>query len=250
MCVKMKKLLILCLCLCLVSCSSDLAGNKDSEVTVIKVQISTTLTHWIPKMTTCSENLVDAGVTVDILPRHELNIQNADLVVRFGPRTLQEQYVSVLSMDRVIFIIDVDNPLASISSQNLSEIFLGHYQTWDQVPEMALIDPTYDLPISVFSYGDGSDLYPILLSALLGGEPVSQDALYAASWEILQGSVAKTPGGIGYLLESQVSADVLTLQVEDQSDLQMGLEQPVIAVTGSEPEGALRQLLLCLQVSD
>jgi hypothetical protein len=32
--------------------------------------------------------------------------------------------------------------------------------------------------------------------------------------------------------------------------LQMGLEQPVIAVTGSEPEGALRQLLLCLQVSD
>jgi hypothetical protein len=81
-------------------------------------------------------------------------------------------------------------------------------------------------------------------------ENVSQDALYAASWEILQDSVAKTPGGIGYLLESQVSADVLTLLVEDQGDLQAGLEQPVIAVTRSEPEGVLRQFLLCLQTSN
>jgi hypothetical protein len=247
---KLKKFLYLSLCLCLISCSSDLAGNKDSEVTVIKVQISTALTHWVPKLTTCSENLVDTGITVDILPRHELNIQNADLVVRFGPRTIEEQNVSVLTMDRVIFIINVNNPLTSISSQSLAEIFLGHYQTWGQVPEMAFLDPTNDLPISVFSYGDGSDLNPILSSALLDGDSESQAVLYAASWEILQDSVAKTPGGIGYLLKSQVSADVLTLQVEDQSDLQMGLEQPVIAVTGSEPEGALRQLLLCLQISD
>jgi hypothetical protein len=250
MCAKLKKLLILGLCLCLVSCSSALLGENNSDITVLKVQISTALTHWVPKLTACSENLVDAGITVDILPRHELNIQNADLVVRFGPRTIEEQNVSVLTMDRVIFIIDVNNPLISISSQSLAEIFLGHYQTWDQVPEIAFLDPSYDLPISIFSYGDGSDLYPILSSALLDGDSESQAVLYAASWEILQDSVAKTPGGIGYLLESQVSADVLTLQVEDQSDLQVGLEQPVIAVTGSEPEGALHQLLLCLQISD
>jgi hypothetical protein len=238
MCAKLKKLLILGLCLCLVSCSSALLGENNSDITVLKVQISTALTHWVPKLTACSENLVDAGITVDILPRHELNIQNADLVVRFGPRTIEEQNVSVLTMDRVIFIIDVNNPLISISSQSLAEIFLGHYQTWDQVPEIAFLDPSYDLPISIFS------------SALLDGDSESQAVLYAASWEILQDSVAKTPGGIGYLLESQVSADVLTLQVEDQSDLQVGLEQPVIAVTGSEPEGALHQLLLCLQISD
>lgn len=247
---KLIKFLILTLCLCLVSCSSSLPGNKDTDITLIKVQISTALTHWIPKLTACSENLVDAGVTVEILPRHELNVQNADLVVRFGPKTLQEQHVSVLSMDRLIFILDVDNPLTSISSQSLVEIFLGHYQTWDQVPEMASNDPTYDLPISIFSYGDGSDLKPILSSALLREETVSQGALYAASWEILQDSVTKTPGGIGYLLESQVSADVLILLVEDYGDLQMGLEQPVIAVTRSAPEGAIRQLLLCLQTSD
>jgi len=217
---------------------------------VIKVQMSTALTHWIPTLTACSKNLVDAGVTVDILPRHDLNIQNADLVVRFGPRLTQEQDVSVLSMDRVVFIIDFNNPLTSISSESLADIFLGHYKTWNQVPEMASVDPTYDLPISVFSYGEGSDLNPILSSALLDEEPVSQDALYAASWEILQDSVAKTPGGIGYLLESQVSADVLTLLVEDHDALQVGLEQPVIAVTHSEPEGVLRQLLLCLQTSN
>ena len=217
---------------------------------MIEVQISTALTHWIPKLTACSENLVHAGVTVEILPKNELNVQNADLVVRFGPRTPQEQHVSVLSMDRVIFIININHPLTSISSQSLVKIFLGHYQTWNQVPEMASIDPTYDLPIRFFSYGDGSDLTPILSSALMDEENVSQDALYAASWEILQDSVAKTPGGIGYLLESQVSADVLTLLVEDQGDLQAGLEQPVIAVTRSEPEGVLRQFLLCLQTSN
>ena len=250
MCAKLIKLLILSLCLCLLGCSSNLPGNKDSEVTVIKVQISTALTHWVPKLTTCSENLVDAGVTVDILPRHDLNIQNADLVVRFGSRLTQEQDVSVLSMDRVVFIIDFNNPLTSISSESLADIFLGHYKTWNQVPEMASVDPTYDLPISVFSYGEGSDLNPILSSALLDEEPVSQDALYAASWEILQESVAKTPGGIGYMLENQVSANVLTLQVEDQGDLVVSLEQPVIAVTRSAPDGALRQLLLCLQTSD
>jgi hypothetical protein len=250
MCAKMKKFIILCLCACLAGCSAGLAGQNNSDFAVIKVQISTALTHWIPKVTACSENLVDAGVTVDILPRQELNVQNADLVIRFGPKTDQEENVSVLSMDKIVFIIDADNPLTSISSQSLADIFIGHYQTWSQVPELALIDPTYDLPISVFSYGDGSDLNPILSSSLLGEEPVSQDALYAASWEILKDSVAKTPGGIGYVLETQVSGNVLTLKVGDQGEIHPGLEQPVIAVTLSAPEGALRQLLLCLQTSD
>ena len=191
-----------------------------------------------------------AGVTVDILTRQDLDTRNADLVIRYGPKTSQEVNVSVLTMDKIVFIIDADNPLTSISAQSLAEIFLGNYKAWSQVPELALIDPTYDLPISVFSYGDGSDLNPILSSSLLGEEPVSQDALYAASWEILRDSVAKTPGGIGYVLESQVSGNVLTLKVGDQGEIHPGLEQPVIAVTPSEPEDALRQLLLCLQASD
>ena len=247
---KMQKLLILGLCLCLASCSSGLAGQNNADIAVINVQISTALTHWIPKVTACSENLVDAGVTVDILPRQELNTQNADLVIRFGPKTGQEENVSVLSMDKIVFIIDADNPLASISSRSLAGIFIGHYQNWSQVPEMASADPTYDLPISVFSYGNGSDLNPILSSALLGEEPVSQDAMYSASWEILKDLVAKTPGGIGYVLESQVSGNVQTLLVGDQGEIHPGLEQPVIAITRSAPEGALRQLLLCLQTSD
>jgi len=189
-------------------------------------------------------------VTVAVLPRQELNTQNADLVIRFGPKTDQEENVSVLGMDMIVFIIDGENPLASISSQSLAEIFLGHYQTWSQVPEMASANPPYDLPISVFSYGGGSDLLPILSNAFLNAEPVNQDALYAASWEILQDSVAETPGGIGYVLESQVSGKVQTLQIIDQAEFHLGLEQPVIAVTRSEPEGALRQLLLCLQTSN
>ena len=193
---------------------------------------------------------MDAGVTVDILPRQDLDTRNADLVIRFGPKTSQEVNVSVLAMDKIVFIIDTDNPLTLISSQSLAEIFLGNYKVWSQVPELALIDPTYDLPISVFSYGGGSDLYPILSSVLLNEEPVGQSALYAASWEILQDSVAETPGGIGFVLESQVSGKVLTLQIVDQGEFHLGLEQPVIAVTRSEPEGALRQLLLCLQASD
>jgi len=250
MCAKMKKFLILCLCACLAGCSAGLAGQNNADIAAINVQISTALTHLLPKMTACSENLVDAGVTVDILPRQELNVQNADLVIRFGPKTGQEENVSVLSMDKIVFIIDANNPLASISSQSLAGIYLGHYQNWSQIPEMASAAPTYDQPIHVFSYGNGSDLYPILTRALLDDQPLGQEAQYAASWEILQGSVANTPGGIGYLLESQVSTNVSSLQIADQGILQLSLEQPVIAVTRGEPEGALKQLLLCLQTSN
>ena len=234
----------------LAGCMPKPTTSNQALPQAIRVQITPALTHWLPKINSCATNLGDANLILDILPPANLDRQTADLIMRFGQRTEGDNFVSVLSNENLVLILHPDNPLIDISTYSLREIVIGVTTNWDQLQELQTSVASYDLPIVLFSFGENNDLYAVLTEALMVTDPFNQLAIYVPSWEVMRQSVADTPGAIGYLLQSQADAQVKVLDMLAHSDLAISLEQPVLAITQSESQGSLRQLLLCLQNSN
>ncbi len=230
---------------------SVIPGNEASEQPkVIRIQLSTATNHWIPRIEECAGNLTNAGVIVEVRPTPELDPAESDLLIRFGFKNPSEEHVSVLADERIVFITTPGNPLNAISMDSLSKMMSGEYTWWSDLAEFSEESEVYDLPIVLVSYGDGSDLRIALNEIFDLKRTANSETHYAASADFMIEVVRNTAGAVGYLLESQLPADMIPLGISDPGMSEEIFERPVLAISGQEPTGATRQLLLCLQNAD
>lgn len=247
MCAKIWRLVFVFTLILTAGCSA-LPGNGDSEPPeIIRIQLSSATDHWIPRIEQCAGDLTNAGVVVEVRPTPELDLTKSDVLIRFGFKNPSEEHVSVLADERIVFITTPGNPLNSISMDSLGKMLSGEYTNWMDLPESRDASGIYDLPIVVVSYGNGSDLRLVLTEVFDNQDTKTH---YAASTESMIEVVRSTEGAVGYLLESQLPADMIPLGISDTDLLEGVFERPVLAISGQEPAGAARQLLLCLQNAD
>ena len=233
--------------LLLSTCAPIQTESVSKPIETIPVQITTSLTNWITPLNTCAEPLTDANLIVNILPPEDIDPQSADLIIRFGPKTPDDNFLTVLAYDSLVFIVHPDFPLDEISAQSLHALFNGSLKNWSQLEEILSGNTEYDTPLNLFSFGENNDLHKVLSNALMKNELVTKKAIYTPSFENMLQSVAQTPGSLGYLLKSQLNNHVNTLNITNLNELSISLEQPILAITNETPTGSLRQLLLCLQ---
>jgi len=245
---KIKTILFSILTILLLSaCASIQTKSNIEAMKVIPVQISTSLTNWIPRLNACAEPLTDANLLLNILPPENLDPHSADLIIRFGPKTPDDNFLTVLAYDSLVFIVHPDFPLDEISAQSLHALFNGSIKNWSQLEEIQSENIEYDLSLNLFSFGENNDLNILLSKALMKNNLVTKKAIYTPSFENMLQSVAQTPGSLGYLLKSQLNNHVNALKITNPNELSISLEQPILAITNETPTGCLRQLLLCLQ---
>jgi len=245
---KIKTILFSILAVLLLSaCAPTQTESVIKPIETIPVQITTSLTNWIPRLNTCAEPLTDANLLINILPPEDLDPQSADLIIRFGPKTPDDDFLTVLAYGNLVFIVHPDFPLDEISAQSLYALFNGSIKNWSQLEEIQSGDIEYDLPLNLFSYGENNDLHKLLSKALMENNLVTKKAIYTPSFENMLQSIAQTPGSLGYLLKSQLNNHVNGLKITNPNELSISLEQPILAIANETPTGSLRQLLLCLQ---
>ncbi|MCJ7695038.1 MAG: substrate-binding domain-containing protein [Anaerolineaceae bacterium] len=244
---KPKLILLFILVLLIAGCSLTDAPSEYALIQPMYVQITPALTHWIPEINTCMERISETALKVDILPYEYLDHDKANLIIRLGKKEPEDQTLSILGYETINFIVNSQNPLTQISTQSIRGILEGSLTNWDQLLELKTGDFAFDQEIILFSYGEGNDLNRIFTIAFLENSTLTKTAWYSASLEVMLDSVEKKPGAIGYILESQMSGSIISLGISDTKLLIENLEQPVLAITQSEPGVPLRQLLLCLQ---
>jgi len=247
---KLKFLFIIFAILLTAGCSHTDVPSEQAAIPPLTIQITPALTHWIPEINACIEQIPDAAVIVDILPYEYLDHEKADLIIRLGKKESKDQTLSILGYETIDFIINSQNPLTEVSPQSLRGILEGSLTKWNQLPEYKTNGLTFDQEIILLSYGESNDLNRIVTNAFLENNTITKGAWYIASWETMLGDIVKTPGAIGYVLESQISGSIISLEISEVNLLNESLEQPVLAITQSEPGGSLLQLLLCLQGAD
>lgn len=216
----------------------------ESEIEVINLQIASSLTHWLPDVAACADHLPGFGIVTEVRPQEELDIDEGDLVLRMGQRLEIDPYVAVMGVESIAIITGGEVPHDALSLESLRAIFTNRVQNWNRVPEVSEAG-MMDEPILTLSYPEGHELRRFFVESYLDGSAINTAPLIFSTLDYATTLLQANPTTIGYSLESQVPVGVKKLSITDFDVV--SAQFPVLAITKREPEGSLRQLLLCLQ---
>lgn len=230
------------------ACSGETPAPVDEPtIEVVNLQITPALSHWLPKVAACADDIPDFGIYTRVLPRAELNLDDADLILRLGQRLDTDPQLAIMGIEAMTVIAGSKVPLSSLSIESLQAIFAGAINNWGAVPEIGEAGIEVNQPILTLSYPDGHELQLLFRESYLDAQPITSDPQIFSTLDYLETLLQKNPTAVGYLLESQVPESMQTLAITNFDPL--AGQQYVLAITQQEPQGGLRQLLLCLQDS-
>jgi hypothetical protein len=188
----------------------------------------------------CAENLPLIGLVVNEVPANQVDSMPVDLIFRLGMPEKAPDYAAVISWDEVILLVHPDNAITNLPGQMVSDIYSGKITRWNEAAQEGASQP-----IQVWSYPLGGELSQIFQAAFLGGGPPAAPTYLAPDSAAMLEAISKNPAAVGYLLKSQLNDSVHLVSLGGETSA--NLRQPVLALTQAEPQGNLRQLLLCLQ---
>lgn len=233
--------------LALAACTPPEAPQEAApEMAVIHLQITPALSHWLPAVSACAEDLPAVGVYTDIRPQPSLSLTEADVILTLDDQTPPETFSAVMGMEEIVIVTGSSLPLETLSLNSLQNIFTGAWRHWKDVPEIQETGTEINAPITIWSPPQGDEIRTFVEKKLLNEQPVSGQAQNFHTPEGLWQALANNPYGIAYGLKSHLEETALNTPVIQE--IEPGSTQIlVLALTQDEPEGHLKQLLLCLQ---
>lgn len=217
---------------------------QDPEVVSISVVYTPALRPMIPAFQTCAREQPQTVLFTQELPVSSLPDTTAGLVFRLGEPAEDFSYAVQVAQETLAVIVNSNNPLESLTAEQLRRIFSGEIKNWDEFGK-------FGANIQVWVYPAGDEITHIVDQTLLSSQKISTEALLAADPPAMISGVESAPGAVGVVpsawlkQESQESAQVKTVRLERA--LSISFRQPVLAILSGEPQGVERDYLSCLQ---
>jgi len=158
--------------------------------------------------------------------------QTADISIRLGPPDSLSSVAFQIGTDDVAVIVQSQNNIDNLTVDQIHSIFLGQVTDWKDVGGSGL-------PIQVWTYAQGEDIQQIFEQNVMNNQPVTSLARLAVGAQNMLDSIAKNAGSIGYLPHSLETANV--------HDVYKVAPEPLLAITKSQPQGVVNDLIACLQ---
>jgi hypothetical protein len=237
----MRKIWLLGLFL-LTACAGPSRATPAPKPVILDVALTPSLRPFTETLHTCAAAHPEFVINVHETPASELENQAADLVIRLGG-TPGNGYAAPIREESLVLIVNASNPVLTIPVDKIRDIFLGRITSWVEVGGE-------QLPVQVWVYPDGDDAREILDTAIFPGDSLTLGALIAPNPQAMLEVVGDDPFAIGYvpqtwLAQAHSAEQVRTLNIDQK--LVEKLHQSVLALYRDEPEGSLRQLLVCMQ---
>jgi len=197
---------------------------------------------WIgPALNLCTRQQPGIALSVDERPAQALNPAQADFTLRWGAPEPLNNYAAEIATDELVVIVHPDNPIESLDLSEIKAIFTGKNQNWS-----AFIKGNSD-KIQVWTEAGGSDVQRVFQSVLLQ-QPLTYPFAHLAPDPLaMRQSVGADPTAIGYLPRRWLDSTVRAVQIKGINASE--LRQPVLVMGESEPQGAQKDWLLCVQYS-
>ncbi|NWG16202.1 MAG: phosphate ABC transporter substrate-binding protein [Chloroflexi bacterium] len=116
-------------------------------------------------------------------------------------------WAAPLGQDGIAVIVHPANPVPGLTTEELRRIYQGHVGNWQDVGGL-------DMDIVVVSREDGSGTRAEFERLVMGARRTTRSAQIAPSSAAMVASVARQPGGIGYVSMSYVGELVRTIPVD------------------------------------
>lgn len=212
---------------------------------VIALQITPELEHWLPRVSQCAQSMDNIGIYTEILTQEGLDIDQTDLVLKLGQRDEGDLYIAVMGYEELIIVGGSEIPIDTMSIESLQGIFSGSITNWEDLPEVSDLGIEINQPIQTLTYPEGHIIQHLFSLSYLQSEPVQADPIIFSTTESLSEKLQENPFGIAFLLNSHAANDHRMIAIIGMD--KQAAQQYVLAVTKNEPQGGLKQLLLCLQ---
>lgn len=196
---------------------------------VITVQYTAAAQPWLMNVYKCAgDNIVIAE------PRGAdyLDLNNTDLIMRVNePRNLTAPAYQIGSQEIVVGV-NPRNQIGNLTVEKVRAIFNGRIARWNELGGN-------DAPVQVWVFAVGEDVQQVFETQVMGGTPVTSLARLATSPQEMANAIAADVNAIGILTRHWMTGNL--------QDVFAAASVPVLAITPSEPQGAVAKLLTCLQ---
>lgn len=224
------------------------------EIQAVNVAYTGSLNWLVPAISTCADALQNVHLITHQVPTAQLNIENADVLLRWGAPTQLDLYSAQLGSDHLAIVVNQENPLQSLTLEAARKVFDGEVKTWGALQALcpdcfssAYSEETYkDQAISLNFYSPDEDIQVLFDLAIMAGQPVDKaEATLIPDTDAMSEAVSTSTYAIGFVPGRAVSDPVKEVSVSDVDAI--NLSQPILAIAKTEPQGATREWLLCLQ---
>jgi ABC-type phosphate transport system substrate-binding protein len=205
-----------------------------------RVQYTPALAWMSPDFNLCIRQQAGYALAVSARPAAALDIGQAEISLRWGAAAESAGYLAEIGSDDLAAVVNPQNPVKNLSASQVTGIFSGAGRTWSTYSK------SNSNPIQVWVYPAGNEIRQFFEEAFA---PVSLNpaAHLAPDPAAMRQAVADDPSAIGFLPGRWVDSSVRQLPITGISET--SLRQPILAITQTEPQGAQKEWLLCLQHS-
>ena len=209
----MKQFFIILFCsFLLASCSTSTPPATPQVVTVYSTSAAQ---PWLPPLYEC------AG-TRSVISRVD-DPSTADIVLRVGEPEFLASFAYQIDTEEILIVTHRQSPLQNLSLEEARALFAG----WG--------DPS----VQVWVHAEGEDVQEVFDRSIMDGESVMPSARLAASSQQMSDTLVNDLNAVGILPGHWKAGD--TREIFSVATV------PVLALTESEPEGPIRELIACLQ---
>lgn len=156
----------------------------------------------------------------------------ADLTLRMGEPQNLSMPAFQLGWEEILVIVNKSHSFQQLRTEQVSRLFTGEINNWSQVAS------TETGVVQVWVFAEDDDAQQVFAKTL-SGKPIISSARLATSPEEMSRAIANDPSAIGILSRRW--------KTENLADVYVAASAPILAITPSEPQGAVKDLLACLQ---
>ena len=147
-------------------------------------------------------------------------------------------WAAPVARDRLVVITHPATGVSALNSGDLQALYAGRITNWATVGGA-------DLPVTVISREPTSAGYERFYRAILEPYALQPEARLMTSYAAVQRLVASTPGALGYVPASSLTASVVPLTLPPPESAAL---ETTLYITGpGEPEGLLREFIAWIQ---
>jgi phosphate transport system substrate-binding protein len=182
-----------------------------------------------------------SGLGIRSVSQKIIDIGTSSKALKANEKVGLNEYV--IGKEGIVVAVNLDNPVSSLTKDQLKAIFSGNITNWKEVGGK-------DAKIDLVIREDGSGTRGAFESMVMNKTKVKSDAIVQTSTEAVKLAVKQDPNAIGYVSLAHMSADVKAVKVDGVNPsvetIKEGtykLQTPFLFLTNGEPKGKVKEFI-------
>jgi len=212
MVIVLRKIFLCALTMVLCACTTS---TPPAPLQVVTVYSTSAAQPWLPEAYACAESFA-------VISRVD-NASSADIVLRVGEPEFLVSPAYQIDTEEILIVTHRQSPVQNLTLAEARALFAGQA----------------DASMQVWVYASGEDVQEVFDQVVMAGRSVDASARLAVNPQHMSDTLVNESNSVGILPRHWKAGD--------SREVFMVASVPVLALTNSEPQGSIKELIACLQ---